>query len=136
MKKWFRSGDPAMDAVQNVKGEIGNLWKVIDALAEGYKWRVEPLIPAILVIENPDFKEDNGSNPNLVADVNDLIHMLILKERASREEAENRESDMDQLNRMEEQRNELEAKWRKMAEAVNALPELLPWKYQPSWMKR
>lgn len=47
--------------------------RVLTAVAEGYPYTVEDHFGHgggyLLVVENPDFKEDNGSDPNLVIQI-------------------------------------------------------------------
>lgn len=47
--------------------------KALEAICEGYPQKPSD---GYIVVENPDFQEDNGTNPNLVIDVADLIHYL------------------------------------------------------------
>lgn len=48
-------------------------WAALYAIAEGYK--VSGHHDRIIVVENPRFKEDDGSNPNLVIDVEDFYQI-------------------------------------------------------------
>lgn len=40
--------------------------KAFQAIADGEKWEIAGT--GYLVVRNPDFQEDNGSNPNLVVE--------------------------------------------------------------------
>lgn len=49
------------------------LRKALRAIAWGYD--VDSAEDTYIIVENPDFEEDNGENPNLVIDVNSLPPM-------------------------------------------------------------
>lgn len=45
----------------------------LHAICEGYPVQIAG---RYIIVENPDFQEDNGSNPNLVIDVGLLLALL------------------------------------------------------------
>lgn len=47
-----------------------NLKKTLKAIAEGYP--IQVLDDRYIIVENPEFEEDNGKNPNLLIDVQEL----------------------------------------------------------------
>ncbi len=49
------------------------IWEVLTAIIDGYHGKVED---GFIIVENPDFQEDNGTNPNLVIKAADLLMLL------------------------------------------------------------
>ena len=47
--------------------------KALTAISDGYT-----VFPSegYVVVKNPDFEEDNGSNPNLVIDIQEISYLL------------------------------------------------------------
>lgn len=57
---------------------MSTLVDALRAIEQGYDTKVTDPHPSgrMIVVENPDFKEDNGSSPNLVIDVGELADAL------------------------------------------------------------
>jgi hypothetical protein len=42
-------------------------YDILELIAEGYKWELTD--EGFIVVDNPDFQEDNGKNPKLVMEI-------------------------------------------------------------------
>jgi hypothetical protein len=121
-----------LDFVNNVEGDRNEPLQMINALKEGYRWSV---VDGLIVCENPEFEEPDGT-PNITCSVESFIHLAIFRARQQDEDDESRETLLDDMSRIENENEQLTADWKKISEAINRLPELLPWKFKPSHLKR
>lgn len=137
MLKFKRSTDESLDFVENNKqferkGGDG-LWKVIDALREGYPWGISD--DGFLVIENPDYQEPDGQ-PNLVIPIETLILYIVMRERSLEKDRDRYDEIMEQLNRTEKANGELDEYMKKLAGIIGNLVYELPYDYRPGWARR
>jgi hypothetical protein len=81
--------------------DLKPIWKVCDALRDGYSWL---LYNDMLRIVNPDLDDaaDPRQDPYLVIDVASLIKVLIMREQAAVESQNTQEMLMDDLTRWED----------------------------------
>lgn len=108
-------------------------YKVLDEIKDGSAWSISG---DYIIIDNPDFGEDNGKDPRIVCSLDDMLHLLIYIQLSNEQQQEQTETILDDVTRLEKTNQEREVEMEKLAAAVANLPYLLPFKYQPSWLKR